>query len=94
MKKNTHATDKIPHGNKHNHQKKNDEDESDSENFSKNANYINDSNENYPIKKNRIKNKYWKELFEFMSSIGVLLVSFGILLYLLSYSQSECPLKQ
>jgi hypothetical protein len=36
-------------------------------------------------------NKYWKELYAVLSSFGLVLLSYAILLYLLSYEKSECP---
>lgn len=34
---------------------------------------------------------YWKELLSFSSSLVLLIMSYSILLYLLSYTQAECP---
>jgi hypothetical protein len=34
---------------------------------------------------------YWKELYAVLSSFGLVFLSYGILLYLLSYEKSECP---
>lgn len=37
------------------------------------------------------KNPFWKEIFASLSSMVLLFMSLGVLLYLLSYSKDECP---
>lgn len=40
---------------------------------------------------NTYSSYYWKELYAVLSSFGLVLLSYAIVLYLVSYEKSECP---
>ncbi len=68
-----------------------DEEDRDSQNGEDNDDAYHDAPEHHNNNNHEEEFHLWKELLTVSSSLVLLCMSYGILLYLLSYSESECP---